>query len=295
VSKVLIAIPAYNALESIDLTLTSCLNQSTPARILISDNSSTDGTYEHLLSNYSQYPNVSIIQTSSNIGRTGNWNFLLDEFLKYDETFIKFLFTGEELFKNCIECCDAVINLNDDIAAVAFQYVLNIGGSERVNSENLSGRINPEQVDRLNLIQGGFLGSVISNVYSKAAIGNNRFNPNYVGKTDFDFSVLSGRSAYYIDQPLAKSNISYRQTFHSAWDYWIESEGAFNRSYWLEREKSKLTHLEYKSARYKILADFVERNGSHYTFYEYSSILRIVLKILRLKFFEKIKTIFGLI
>ena len=245
-----------------------------------------------MLSKYSHYPNVSIIRSSTNIGRTGNWNLLLDEFLKYEETYIKFLFTGEELFKNCIECCEEVIDRNQDFAAIAFQYILNVGNSERINSENLSGTVTAQEVDRLNLIQGGFLGSIISNVYSKAAIGEKRFNTNYVGKTDFDFSVLSGRSAYYIDQPLARSNISHRQTFNSAWDYWIESEDAFNRSYWLEREKARLTQFEYKNARFKILADFVERNGSHYTFHEYVSILRIVLKILRVKFSEKVKTFY---
>jgi glycosyltransferase involved in cell wall biosynthesis len=290
VSNILIAIPVYNAREEIDLTLESCLSQNQVARILVSDNSSTDGTFEYLLSRYGKNPIIRIIQTPSNLGRTGNWNFLLDQFTDYEESYIKFLFSGEELLANCIESCEEVIAQNADVAAIAFEYFLNTGDSERINSENLKGRIPAEEVDRLNLVFGGFLGSIVSNVYSKEAIGTKRFNDNFVGKTDFDFSILMGRPAFYINKPLARSNIEHRRTFNLAWDYWAESEGAFNRSYWIEKERERLSAQEYKLARFNVFADFVSRNGSHYSFMEVLEIFNIVLKILRTKIIEKLRS-----
>jgi glycosyltransferase involved in cell wall biosynthesis len=290
-SKILIAIPAFNAIENIDITLASCLSQTKSSKIIISDNSSTDGTYEHVVSKYHQYPNISIVKTPRNLGRTGNWNFLLEEFFRHKETFIKFLFTGEELMNNCIEECEKVIDQHPDVAAIAFEYFFRMGNSETISSEKLSGRLSPREVDRLNLVEGGFLGSIVSHVYSKEAIGKHRFNNNFVGKTDFDFAVLTGHPAYYIKMPLAISNVASRRTFYSALDYWFEAESAFNRSYWLEKEKSRLTKSEYNTARFKILADFVERNGSYYTFYEFISLLRIVYRILWQKCLKKIRSV----
>jgi glycosyltransferase involved in cell wall biosynthesis len=292
-STILIAIPTYNSVSSIDLTLKSCLEQTTIANIVISDNCSTDGTFEHLVKKYGHHSNIQIVQTSENVGRIGNWNHLLDEFQKYDETFIKFLFAGEELFPDCIKACEEVLEANRNVAAIAFEYLLNTGDSERISSEGLSGHLSSRTVDRLNLIHGGFLGSIVSNVYSKDAIGNLRFNPIFVGKTDFDFSVLMGRSAHYISRPLARSNIQHRKTFNSAWDYWFESESAFNRSYWLEKQRKSLTSREYECAKFQIFSDFVERNGSHYSFFEFVAIHRIVIRIMKKKIFEKFKSKFS--
>ena len=263
-SKILIAIPAYNCIEAIDLTIESCLRQSVLANVLIIDNLSNDGTYEYIVDNYGNNLLIEIRRNSENLGRVGNWNALLSVFKNSNYDFIKFLFTGDELEPNCIEELEKVIAEHPSIAAVASDYYFSLNGIETITRENIGGYLDAEQVNLANLINGGFLGSIISNAYSKNAIGNFQFNEQYVGKTDFDFAVLQNRSAYYINLPLAKSNIKFRKTFFSAKSFKMDCEDAYNRAFWIDKRMTTLTSEQYKQAQVRVLFDFIKRVNPYF-------------------------------
>lgn len=288
-STILIAIPTYNCKDVVLKTVNSALNQKLPANILIVDNCSTDGTYNLLEKTYSDHSLVTLVRNSYNIGRVGNWNRLLEIFNEREESYIKFLFSGEELFPDCISECESVISKNLEVGAIIFPYEFYIEGMRpHVHRLNYNGLIKNSEVRRLNLVEGGFLGSIIGNVYNKKFI-KNKFSEYFIGKNDFDFSVLEYSDAYYIPTVLARSNIHSRKTFFDALDYWSECEFVFNRAYWLEKNKSLISLQYYKSARINIFTDFVFRMRDYYTGLDYLNIIIIANKVLFIKLYMNIK------
>lgn len=70
-----IIIPAYNAVEFIEETVNSCLNQTySNIEIVIQDDRSTDGTWELITNLYSSNPLVKLSRNDKNLGIGGNWN-----------------------------------------------------------------------------------------------------------------------------------------------------------------------------------------------------------------------------
>lgn len=69
-----IVIPVFNRAKFIEETIQSALNQSYPyVEVVVSDNSSTDGTWELLQKISSENENVRIYRNESNIGPVRNW------------------------------------------------------------------------------------------------------------------------------------------------------------------------------------------------------------------------------
>jgi len=260
--KMAIAIPTRNALIETCISIESCLNQTVPVPIIVVDNYSTDGSFEKLFDLYAQNHAITFFRNSANLGRVGNWNRCLEIAQELGYTHVKFLFSGDEILPNCIEeHCSAVL-ANPTVAAGASHYEFVWNGKTSISNENLGGFISADEVRLLNIINGGFLGSIVSNVYSIEAIGSARFSKEFVGKTDFDFSVLDGADAYYIPKVLARSNISSRNTFQSALSYQYELEAAYNRATWIERSKSELTAEDYEQAREILFRDLLSRTES---------------------------------
>jgi glycosyltransferase involved in cell wall biosynthesis len=74
-----IAIPAYNAEPYIRTTLTSCLQQTTPAfEILLSDDGSTDHT-PHILQEYADHPGVRLVSPPQRLGLGGHYRHLVEQ------------------------------------------------------------------------------------------------------------------------------------------------------------------------------------------------------------------------
>jgi glycosyltransferase involved in cell wall biosynthesis len=289
-TNILIAIPVLNGEHDVKKSILSALNQSLKARILIIDNNSSDNT-ANIVKPFVDNYGVVYHRNSTTLGRTDNWNNVLDIFSKYEESHIKFLFSGDELLPNCIEECEAVISNYKDIAVIAFQYEFcKEGFPKLISKKNLSGYLSPAQVAKLNYIEGGFLGAIVCNVYGKIAIGNRRFNPYFVGKNDFDFGVLSGKDAYYIPKTLARANIGSRRTFQSALDYWIHCEHACNRAFWLEKDKRGLTCSEYQLAKERILLDFVCSCKDYYSLSTYIRLVFTALRMSLLKIYQSFKS-----
>jgi hypothetical protein len=261
----------------------------------VCDNNSDDQTYEHAFNKYGLHDNIEIYKNNQNLGRVGNWNKLLDIASSRPEKFLKFVFDGEEIFPNCIEECSKVIGNYPDLAAIVFNYeFINANGGVKVSPavKDTEGFLNNNKVLSLNHVQGGFLGSIVANVYSKKAIGDIRFNEHYVSKTDFDFEVLNNKSAYYLNKTLARTYVTRRNTYFKTLDFWFESENVFLQTKWLEKQKEFLPKEDYLRAREIIYLTFFERNRNNFsTGIQIKLFKRISMNILQLVLIIIIKKI----
>ena len=217
--KTMIAIPVYNAKKHIERTLKSCLNQSVEAEILIVDNASTDETKSIIERYAKQHASITYIRNEVNIGRVGNWNKALEAFKRSECKYIKYVFSGDEIFEDCIKEIEKVFESNDEIGAIAFPYEFkNLKGKINISRhEEYSNRLfSAKEATEINIAHGGILGAIICNAYSKKAIGDIYFDENYISKVDFDIKALEGCNTYYLDKTLARFHQSARGTFSAA-------------------------------------------------------------------------------
>ena len=93
-----IMIPVYNRRELACETIDSALNQTYPnVELIIGDNQSTDGTYEHLTQRYGGKDNVVLFQNRENLGPVGNWMECLK---RASGEYVKFLWS-DDLIPDC--------------------------------------------------------------------------------------------------------------------------------------------------------------------------------------------------
>ena len=74
VPKVSVGMPAYNSARWIDSSIRSILEQSfTDLELIISDNASTDGTYELCMQFAKQDPRIRVLRNERNVGANRNY------------------------------------------------------------------------------------------------------------------------------------------------------------------------------------------------------------------------------
>ena len=266
-AKTLITIPVYNGEKFIAKTLETCIAQTRPTEIWVVDNCSTDNTRKIVKDYQKKYPNIKLFRNKQNLGRIGNWNRCLDLFTKSKYLYIKYVFAGDEIFPNCIEEVEKTFLIDKQIGAIAFLYEfvdLNNKVSISEKEYDHDKLFNIKEINYLNFFRGGLLGAIICNAYSKKAIGKHRFNELFIGKSDFDFEVLSKSKAYFLNKVLARFNLDAHRTFFKSQDYISEAEFVFIRAYHLEKNKGLFTNKEYKKIREKIFIEFVTKNMNYY-------------------------------
>lgn len=74
--SVTIGMPVYNELPYIEYAVRSAVEQC--ATLIISDNSSTDGTFEVCQKLAREFTNIELVRQSANIGSSANFKYLLD-------------------------------------------------------------------------------------------------------------------------------------------------------------------------------------------------------------------------
>ncbi|MFC1491323.1 glycosyltransferase family 2 protein [Nitrospinota bacterium] len=104
--KVSICIPVYNMADCIERCIRSALNQTYEnIEVIVTDNQSTDGTYEKASS--ISDPRLTVLRNSENLGAYGNHNRCIDV---ASGKWIKFLHGDDELVPECVEgyvgCCE---------------------------------------------------------------------------------------------------------------------------------------------------------------------------------------------
>jgi glycosyltransferase involved in cell wall biosynthesis len=285
-SKTLITIPVYNEGKFISRTIKSCLSQTVKTQILIVDNCSTDNTIEIIDKFRKKHSHIKLIKNSHNLGRIGNWNRCLELFEESEYQYIKYVFAGDELYPECIEEVEKAFAIDTNIGAVVFPYLFVKLNGEAYRDTALWGNklYDLKEINWANLYDGGILGAIVCNAYNKKFIQGYRFSSFFIGKSDFDFEILSRSKAYFLDKTLAKFYVEAHDTFDKAQDYIIEIECAFNRTYHLEKNRRMFNKSEHERIKEKILFDLLMNNISYVRFWAYLKLtLRLYIKLFIVK------------
>ena len=278
-TKTLIVIPVFNGEKFIARSLNSCLNQTKLTQIWVVDNCSIDKTLDIVKEYQKKSGNIKIFFNKINLGRVGNWNRCLDLFINSSYKYIKFLFVGDELFPQCIEESEKIMESDSGIGALAFGYeFVREDGSITISKQDYKENkmFSPKEITKLNLGHGGLLGAIVCNVYSKKAIQKNRFTPYFTIKTDFDTKILAHNKAYYLDKVLAKFNLDCHQTFDKAFSTWGFLEFTYSEALMLEQFKGMFSQAEYTDLRQRIVLNGIRHQLPLFNFTFILNILRLL-------------------
>lgn len=286
-------IPVFNDTEGLRITLQSIRENAPGFKVFVSDNGPCEAN-QHLINEYGCSIDILLNQNSSNLGRVGNWSYLLEMAESEKIDFVKFLFTGEEVLSEFQEKVQEMLNRNEAVACIVHDYEFNQNGKVSISRSGYNGYLNEKEVTIACLIDGGFLGSIVSNIYSVNHARGIRFDEKFIGKNDFDFALLLGNTSYATTDVLTRSNVANRKHFYKTQDYWIIAEHIFNWSYWLEAKKYLLTHKEYRLARQKILLAFITGNARYYSPWEWLLVIKTVIDpVLRNSIKHLLKRLFS--
>ena len=98
--KVSILVPVYNRVDMIKDCVDSALSQDyLDLEVIVSDNCSTDGTWELCWRLYSDHPKVKLCRNASNVGPVLNW---LCAARAATGQYVKILFSDDLLLEGCI-------------------------------------------------------------------------------------------------------------------------------------------------------------------------------------------------
>jgi glycosyltransferase involved in cell wall biosynthesis len=225
-------IPAYNSEKSIALSLASCVSQTVHMEIVVVDNCSTDRC--------------------------------LDLFKSSKYEYVMFLFTGDELKPSCIEEVEKVFQQYPNLGAVFWPYEFKRGDNISIFRHYEESRyLSPEEINELNINEGGRLGAIVCNVYSKSAIVESGayFNEIFIGKADFDYCVLQHHGVFYLNNVLSTFNVEHHGTFQYALDnYRVNIEASFNSACALERSRDSFPLEKYEKFRNNIILGILRKN-----------------------------------
>ena len=135
--RVSIVVPSYNSVEFIDAALTSILGQTyTDFELIISDHSSTDGTWERVQT-YESDPRVRTMRVPSGGGAPANWTAVTEQ---AGGELIKLVCGDDLLYPTSIAEQVAAFDQNPDAVLVASQRdILDEGGKPLVRGRGVQG------------------------------------------------------------------------------------------------------------------------------------------------------------
>jgi hypothetical protein len=193
------------------------------------------------------------------------------------------------------------LGIDPEIGALAFHYEFaHTDGQVSVSDypcDYDNKLFNVKEVTQYNIEKGGILGAIIADVYKKKFIQGYRFSEFFIGKSDFDYEILSRSKGYYLGKTLGRFNLDCHRTFYKALDYITETEYIFNRAYRLEKTKQMFTPQEYAHMREWLFLEFVLRNENYYPLETFLKLWFFTSKIIIrkiLRYFKKIiKKVYG--
>ena len=260
--KLVLLIPVYNDPTGLEITLKSIVMHGGSTPVIVSDNCS-DLDLHSVIRKYDGVIDIVYIRTGSNLGRVGNWNYVLREAEKRNYRWVKFLFSGEELLDNFKKEVSDLLAEAAGASCIVHDYEFNQNDNISISRSGYNGFLSKEHVVKACLIDGGFMGSIVSNFYNTNYTTGKSFALEFHGKNDFDFMVALGNSAFASTRILTRSNIAMRQNFYKSQDYWLTVEYVYNWSYWLEKRKDLLSPKDYQSARNNITRTAIIELGKY--------------------------------
>ena len=118
--KISVCLLTYNHVEVIESTLRSILDQTiTGYEVIVSDDCSTDGTWERILELTAEDPRIKLVRTPRNMGMPGNANFAVAQ---SDRPYIALLHHDDLYRKDLLEKWAGVLARYSDAAFVFNPY-----------------------------------------------------------------------------------------------------------------------------------------------------------------------------
>lgn len=239
----MIAIPLYNAEKQLRKTFESCVRQSRPAKIILIDNQSEDGTVALAQELIRGHKNFELRINETNLGRTGNWNRCIKIFEESKCDILKFLFSGDELLQDCVASFETVYEQNEDIATVLWPLIYKEPcGTETVGLFSQGSTI----FDFSTLVDkqyypNGLPGGLLCNAYSKKAISGLRFSDCFLGVHTFQNTVMTRGRVAFLNTPLTTFHVQARGHFPQQFRPEFVAEFSFAFAKGLDEAGNKLT------------------------------------------------------
>lgn len=125
-----ILIPTYNRKKLVIRAIESALIQSyTNIEIIVSDNCSSDGTFEYLRKIYQNENRVKIFKNDSNIGPVNNWLSCIN---KSSGIYSKILFSDDAIKPNYIEETVKILKNCHDVGFVYTPTIIEVNNKKRL-------------------------------------------------------------------------------------------------------------------------------------------------------------------
>ena len=187
-----ILIPTYNSIKFVKLTIDSCLNQKYKnLEILISDDCSTDGTFEYLSQFYGDDKRIKATKNRTNLGIAANFNKLIDE---ANGDFIKFLGHDDVILDNFVS--DSLQELEQfdyrKYFYIAKESQPTTNRIEVILREKKSSILEKNELQNKLISFGNWIGGPSSIMIHKDVLGNMRFNTKYESAFDYEFYLRLG-------------------------------------------------------------------------------------------------------
>lgn len=169
-----ILLPIRNPSPVLERTIESILWQTDRSfKVLISDNYSREGI-DRIDAAVRRLETaeiaVRVVRPPVELGRVQHWNWV---HLQSDAEWLKPLFVGDWLEKDCIQECKAAAETDPDIAFILFHFLYHQGLDGPVcasfDCHGASGRLTPTQAAELGIFHGNFAGGPINVLYRRWA------------------------------------------------------------------------------------------------------------------------------
>lgn len=135
-----VVIPAYNNAAFIEAAVDSVLAQTmTDYELIVSDHSSTDGTWERL-QKYQGHDRVRLMQIPAGGGAVANWNAVSEQ---ATGTYLKLLCGDDLIYPDCLREQVAVIQEHDAVLTSSPRDIIDAAGNVAIAGRGLNGLHEP--------------------------------------------------------------------------------------------------------------------------------------------------------
>jgi glycosyltransferase involved in cell wall biosynthesis len=214
--QVSVVVPTYNSVAFIDATMSSILGQTfTDFELLVSDHTSTDGTWE-ALQKYLADPRVQLSRLSSSGGAPANWNAVTN---LATGQFVKLICGDDVLYPDGLAVQVAALAAHPSaVLAASTRDIVDAAGMPVVRNRGLCGlrgEVTGTQAIRRAVRAGtNIFGEPASVLFRRAALANargwdGRF-PYLIDQATYCAVLLSG-NLVAVPGPLAAFRVSHSQ------------------------------------------------------------------------------------
>ena len=220
-NEILVCVPIFNSKDDVRRTLESIFNQTyRNFNVFVVDNHSTDQTVsfvQQFKNEFDKDGKLSLVQNQENLGRIGNWNKCLDIFKKTPHQYLKFVFAGDILERQCLEKLHSIFDQYPRLGLVASGYFVHVSDNkikEKVSFEQPR-YFTPLEALRAFLRKGNWVGAPVSCMFSREAVLDRSFSEKLGWVADWKFCVgtVSRHDSFYTPELLGRFHVSQRKYY----------------------------------------------------------------------------------